>query len=106
MRPILDGPVHTTTNATQRESSLGWRCRWQVARMQLSYDPLIETAVRTVRTDVVAKLQLPTLQRDGRINACLVQSFAGDSDAHRDSRRESPCGRTGTPLFMNGSKTR
>jgi len=75
MRPILDGPVHTTTNATQRESSLGWRCRWQVARMQLSYDPLIETAVRTVRTDVVAKLQLPTLQRDGRINACLVQSL-------------------------------
>jgi hypothetical protein len=42
--------------------------------MPLSYDP--DRNGRPEGTpDVVAKLQLPTLQLDGRINACLVQSL-------------------------------
>src|SRR5271167_2321478 len=40
MRPIFDGPVHTTTNATQRERSLGvvagqlLECRYHAIRIE------------------------------------------------------------------------
>jgi hypothetical protein len=73
MRPILDGPVHTTTNTTQRKRSLGviasqlFECRYHAI--------WIETAIRKIRLNVGAKLQLSTLQRDGRINARLIQSL-------------------------------
>jgi len=42
--------------------------------MPLSYDPDRNGRPEGI-PDVVAKLQLPTLQRDGRINAYLVQSL-------------------------------
>ncbi len=73
VRPILDGPVHTTTDATQRKRSLGVVARQLFERRHHAIR--IETAIRKVRLDVGAKLQLSTLQRAGGIDARLVQSL-------------------------------
>jgi hypothetical protein len=73
MRPIFYGPIHMTTNATQWKRSLGvvagqlLECRYHAIR--------IETAIGKVDVSIYAKLQLPALLRDGRINPCLVQSL-------------------------------
>ena len=82
MRPILDGPVHTTTNATQRKAPLALlagqllECRDHAIR--------IETAIRKVSFDIGAKLELSrsAVQPLGR---CLLgPDVAGDADAGPD----------------------
>lgn len=71
MRSIFDGPVHTTTNATERKCSLGIVAG---QLLECSYHAIrIETAIRKICLHVGAKLQLPILQRGGRINPRLAQ---------------------------------
>lgn len=70
---ICNRPIHTTTNATKRESSLG------VAVSHLlkhgDHAIRIEVAIRKVDIRIDAKLQLPALLRSSRVDSGRSQAL-------------------------------
>jgi hypothetical protein len=73
MRSIFNRPVHTTTNAAQRKSSLGVSAGQLFKHLQ--HPILIEAAIWKVDFGVGPKLELPALLRDRRVDACGGQPF-------------------------------
>ena len=73
MRPILNRPVHTATNATQRESSVGISAGELLKYLQ--HPILIEVAIRKVDFGIGAKLELPALLHVRRVNARASQAL-------------------------------
>src|ERR1700679_4192236 len=67
VRSIFNRPVHTTTNAAQRKSSLGVSAGQLLKHLQ--HPILVEAAVWKVDFDVSPKLELPALLRDRRVYA-------------------------------------
>ena len=67
MRPIFDRPVHATTNAAQRKSSLGVSASQLLKYLQ--HPILIEVAIWEVDFGVGPKLELPALLHDRRVDA-------------------------------------
>jgi hypothetical protein len=73
MRPIFNRPVHATTNAAQRKSSLGVSTGQLLKHLQ--HPILIEAAIRKIDFGVDSKLQLPAPLRCRRVDACGNQAF-------------------------------
>jgi hypothetical protein len=71
MRSIFNRPVHTTTNAAQRKSSVGVSAGQLLKHLQ--HPILIKAAIWKVDLGVGPKLELPALLRDGRVDACGSQ---------------------------------
>jgi hypothetical protein len=67
MRPIFNRPVHATTNAAQRKSSVGVSAGQLLKYLQ--HPILIEAAIWKVDFGVGPKLELPALLRDRRVDA-------------------------------------
>src|SRR5271168_355999 len=67
MRSIFNRPVHATTNAAQRKSSLGVSAGQLLKHLQ--HPILIEAAIWKVDFGVSPKLELPALLRDRRVDA-------------------------------------
>jgi len=72
MGPILDRPVHTTTNATQRKRPLGVAAGHLLERRYHAIR--IEATVRKVDVCVDANFQLSALFRGRRVDPCGCQA--------------------------------
>jgi hypothetical protein len=73
MRLIFHGPVHTTTNATERISCGGAAASQLLKRGDHAIR--VETAIRKVDVGVSAKLQLSALLGSRRVDAYVSQSL-------------------------------
>src|ERR1700721_2476359 len=73
MRSIFNRPVHTTTNAAQRKTSLGVSAGQLLKDLQ--HPILIEAAIRKVDFGIGPKLELAAPLRDCRVDACGSQAF-------------------------------
>ena len=73
MRSNFNRPVHTTTNATQWESSLGVSASQPFKHLQ--HPILIEAAIRKVNFGVGPQLKLPALLRNRRVDARCSQAL-------------------------------